>query len=210
MSKKTLIYALVLLVALSAVAAMAQGRAGKQQQGPPAGAPLACQTALGLSQAQIDQIAGIRNACMNDTADLRADLQARMREIAQLQAQPHPNVALINQKTAEANQIRAQVSERCAGAQAAVQNVLTPEQRAKCAQYGCGTGAGIGGPALGRGPCGAGLGQGAGACIAGQGMGKGPCCAGMAQGKGKGACGAGQGMGRGPCGAGQGAGRQAR
>lgn len=196
MSKKTLIYALVLLLALSATAALAQGRAGKQQQGPPAGAPLACQTTLGLSQAQVDQIAGIRNTCMNDTAQLRTDLQARMREISQLQAQPHPDVTLINQKTAEANQIRAQIRERCAGAQAAVQNVLTPEQRAKCAQYGCGAGAGIGGPGLGRGPCGAGLGKGAGACIAGQGMGKGPCGAGMAQGKGKGTRGAGQGTGR--------------
>ena len=162
MRRNTLIYALVLLVALSAVAAMAQGRGGKQQQGPPATAPLACQATLGLSQAQMDQIAGIRNANMNETAALRTELQARMREIAGLRAQANPDQALINQKTAEAEQLRTQLRDQTARSQAAVQNVLTPEQRAKCAQYGCGAGAGIGGPALGRGPCGAGLGQGAG------------------------------------------------
>lgn len=192
MNRTTLIYALVLLVAFSAVGALAQGRAAKQQ-GPPAGAPLTCQTALGLSQAQMNDISAIRSAFMNDTAALRTEMQNRMREIAGLRAQANPDQTLINQKMAEAEQVRARIRDRSARAQAAVQNVLTPEQRAKCAQYGCGAGAGMGGPGQGRGPCGAGLGPGAGACIG-------------AQGKGRGACGAGQGMGRGPCGAGMGAG----
>jgi len=187
MKRTTLIYVLVLLVALTAIVAMAQGRRANPPANQLAGCPATCQTALGLSQAQIAEMTRLRTTFMDDTAALRSDLQAKMKEIAELWAVADPDLQLIKQKAAEADQIRADIRDKAIDTRGAVLKVLTPEQRATCikrcqsGQCGCGMCGGLG---MGMGMCGIGGGNAAGLCP--QGMGRGWGGAGMGMGRGMG------------------------
>ena len=190
MKKTTLIYALVALLVLSAIVAMAQGRRAAVQPNQAAAPCFAnCQKALGLTQAQVAEMTSLKTACMNETAGLRADLQAKMKEIAGLWAVADPDLTLIKQKAAEADLIRAEIREKCIDTCGAVLKVLTPKQRAKCIKLcqtgqcgGCGMCCGLG---MGMGMCGMGAGNAAGVCPLGNGPGRG---AGMGLGAGRGGC----------------------
>jgi len=197
MRRNTLIYALVLLIALTAIVAMAQGKRGNPPVvNQPAACFANCQKVLGLSQAQVAEMTRIRTAFMNDTAGLQADLQAKMKEIAGLWAVQTPDLQLIKQKANEADQIRAQIRDKAIDARGAILEELTPAQRATCIKMcqsgkcGCGMGCGLG---MGMGMCGMAGGNAAGTCPMGMGMG-------MGMGKGRGGAGMGMGGGRGMCG----------
>jgi len=200
MKKTTFIYALVLLVALTAIVAVAQGRQANPPANKPVGCFATCQKVLGLSQAQIAEMTTVRTSFMNDTATLRTDLQAKMKEIAGLWAVADPDLELIKQKAAEADQIRAEIRDKGINARGAMLKVLTPAQRAACikqcqsGQCGCGMCDRLG---MGMGMCGMGCGNAAGGCPVGPGMGKG--CGGAGMGNGCGGAGMGNG-GRSMCG----------
>lgn len=192
--KRNLIFALSLLVIASAAfGVMAQNGRGAGKANVPAQQGMACANYLGLSQAQLDQIKQLRTDFANNTADLRADLQARHQEIMKLWAVPEPDVELIKSKAAQADAVMAQMRNKSIDLHAATLNVLTTEQRAKCTQC-CQSRQNVMGigPGMGMGMCGMG-----GGCFmgtgAGTGMGMGP---GAGKGMGSGADrGTGQGMG---------------
>ena len=192
MKKTALIYALVLLVAMTAIVAMAQGKRGNTPANQPGGCFVNCQKVLGLSQDQVAEMTRIRTAFTNDTAGLRTDLQAKMKETSALWAVEDPDLQAIKQKAAEADQIRAEIRDKAIDARGAILKQLTPAQRAKCIQQcqsgqcGCGM---CGGPGMGMGLCGMGGGNAAGTCPMGTGMGKGCGGAGMGMGGGRGTCG---------------------
>jgi Spy/CpxP family protein refolding chaperone len=190
MKRNIVIYALVLLIALTAIVAMAQGRRANAPANQPAGCFAACEKALGLSQSQVDEMTRIRTAFVNDTATLRTDLQAKMKEIAGLWAVDDPDLQLIKQKAAEADQIRAEVRDKAIETRGAILKVLTPEQRAICIRQCL------------SGQCGCGMCGGAGMCGMGSGNAAGSCPMGMSMGKGRGGAGMGMGRGMGPTGAG--------
>ena len=189
MKKTTLIYALVALLVLSAIIAMAAGRRANQQPNQAAGCFVNCQKALGLTQAQVAEMTRLKTACMNETAGLRADLQAKMKEMAGLWAVVDPDLTLIKQEAAKGDLIRAEIRDKCIDTCGAVLKVLTPDQRAKCIKLcqtgkcgGCGMCCGLG---MGMGMCGMGAGNAAGACPMGKGGGLG---AGMTPAAGRGGC----------------------
>lgn len=193
MKRTTLIYVLVVALALTAIVAMAQGkRANVLVANQPAGCMANCQKMLGLSQDQVAEMTRIRTSFMNDTAALRTDLQAKMKEIAGLWAVADPDLQLIKQKAAEADQVRADIRDKGIDARGAMLKVLTPAQRATCikrcqsGQCGCGMCDGLG---MGMGMCGMGGGNATGTCPMGMGMGKGRGGAGMGNGGGRGMCG---------------------
>jgi len=183
MKKISLAYALVMLLALTAIMAIAQGPQATKAMNCSA----ACQKTLGLSQDQVAEMTRIRTAFMNDTSTLRTDLQAKMKEIAALWAAEDPNLSLIKQKYAEADQIRAEIRDRSIDTRGAILKVLTPAQRANCikmcqgGQCDCGMCCGLG---MGMGMCGGNSGT----CPMGMGKGKG---GGMGMGGGRGGCGGG-------------------
>ena len=182
--KRNLIFALALMVIASAAfGVMAQKGRGTAANSP-AQQGMACTNYLGLSQAQLDQIKQIRTELWNDTADLRADLQAKRQEIMKLWAATEPDIDLIKSKAAQTDAVMAQMRNKSIDLHAAVLKVLTPEQRAKCAQccqsrqigMGMGSGMGMGMCGMGNGcpmgpNCPMGMGPGAGR---GMGMGMGP------------------------------------
>jgi Spy/CpxP family protein refolding chaperone len=184
MRRSILIYALVLLIALTAIVAMAQGRRVNPPANQPAGCFAMCQKVLGLSQDQVAEMTRIRTSFMNDTATLRTDLQAKMKEIADLWAVTDPDLQLIKQKAAEADQIRAEIRDKAIDARGAILKELTPAQRATCIKQ-CQSGQ------CGCGICGMGGGNAAGSCPMGMSMGKGRGGAGMGMGRGMGPTGAG-------------------
>jgi len=189
MKRTTLIYALVLLVALTAIVAVAQGRRANAPVNQPAGCFATCQKALGLSQSQVDEMTRLRTASVNDTATLRTDLQAKMKEIADLWLVADPDLQLIKQKAAEADQIGAEIRDKAIDTRGAVLKVLTPDQRTACikrcqsGQCGCGMCGGLG---MGMGMCGMGWGNAAGTCPLGPGIGRGRGGVGMGMGRGMG------------------------
>lgn len=186
MKRNLIVASVALAVVVATAGAMAQGRGkgpgpqqGKQQ--------IACAQALGLTQAQTDEIAKMRTAFWNDTSALRADCQAVCSEIKTLG--PNPDPKQLDEKNRELAAIRAEMQKRYAAFQQSVMNILTPEQKAKCQKMqqsgkngmGCGLGAcilgGAGGPGMGACPAGKamgpGCGMGPGACGKGAGYGKG-------------------------------------
>ena len=179
MKRTVFVCAMILLLALVVVGGMAQGRCGGKGPGMAAGNPgMTCQSILGLTQAQLDEIAKLKTAFWNDTTNLQTELQKRQQEIANLWTAQDPNLDLIKEKAADADSVRAQLRNKAIDLHGAVLKVFTPDQRAKCAEccqsgqcgMGCGIGAGIcpmGG--CGMGP-GAGMGMGGG-CGMGTGMG---------------------------------------
>lgn len=187
MKKTTLIYALVLLVALTAIVAIAQGRRANAPVNQPAGCMANCQAVLGLSQTQVADMSVIRKSFVDKTATLRTDLQAKMQEIAGLWAVAVPDLELIKQKAAEADQIRAKIRNQAIDARGAMLSQLIPEQRAICikqcqtGQCRCGICDVLG---MGMGMCGMVGGNAAGACPMGMGMGRGRGGAGMGMGRG--------------------------
>ena len=192
MKRTTLIYALVLLVALTAITAMAQGRRANRPVNQPDGCFANCQKVLGLSQDQIAEMTKIKTAFVNDTATLRADMPVKMKEIAGLWTVDDPDLQLIKQKAAQADEIRAEIRDKAIDARGAIFKVLTPVQRTTCikrcqsGECGCGL---CGGPGMGMGMCGMTCGNAAGTCLPGMGMGKGSGGAGMGMGGGCGMCG---------------------
>ncbi len=202
MKRMTLVYVLVAAMAAMAIMAVAQGP-GNRPGGGPGMCSAECQKALGLSQTQVADMAKIRKAFMDDTATLRADLQAKMQEIAGLWKVANPDLGLIKQRAAEADLIRAQIRDKAIDMRGAVLGVLTPEQRAKClercqsgqcGQCGCGA-CGMGMGMCGMGPGGMGQGCMGGGCgMMGPGAGMGPKKSGgqgMGPGAGPGSCGGG-------------------
>ncbi len=192
MKKTTLVYVLVVALALTAIVAMAQGR---RANAPVANQPAACfancQKALGLSQDQVAEMTRIRTSFLNDTAALRTDLQAKMKETASLWAVADPDLQLIKQKAAEADQIRAEIRDKAIDARGAILKVLTPAQRTTCinrcqsGQCGCGMCDGLG---MGMGMCGIGGVNAAGSCPMGIGRGRGGAGMGMGRGCGGAGC----------------------
>jgi len=202
MNRKMLIIALAALIVLTAIVAVAQGRRANAPAAQPLSCAARCQQVLNLTADQIAARTRIQTALANDTASLRADLQAKMKQIAALWAAQEPNTDQIKQLAAQADQIRAEIRDKAIDARAAWLNELTPAQRATCiqncqsGQCGCGM----------CGGCGMGMGMGCGAFGAAAGTGVCPMGAGrgygMGMGQGRGCCGMGMGMGRGPAGAG--------
>lgn len=193
MKKNMLIYAVTLLVVITAISAFAQGRKGNSAVNKPTTCPANCQKMLDLSSDQIVEMTRIRTAFTNDTASLRTELQTKMREIAALWAVNDPDLQLIKQKSADADAIRAEIRDKAIDARGAILKVLTPAQRAKCIQCcqngncACGLCGGLG-MGLGPGSCGMGAGNAAGTCPMGTNAGKGRGGAGMGMG-GQGMCG---------------------
>lgn len=200
MKRNILIFVLVALVALAAVMAIAQGKGGKCAV-KPGGCAAMCQQTLGLAPEQVAAIGEVRAALANDIAAPKADLQAKMKEVAAAWAVEEPDLMEIKRLAAEADQIRAVIRDRSIDAKGAVIRILTPEQRAKClkncqsigackcvncACVACNCGAGMG--ACGMGCCF--LSGDAKGCPMAVGKGNGPAC-------GMGPCG-----GKGPAGTG--------
>lgn len=192
-----LILALAVIVG-SVMAQQGRGMGPRMGQGP--NQQMNCQQYLGLNQTQVAEMQRLNTAFQNDTAALRTQLQTKQQEMAQLWTAQNPDLRRIKAKAGEMDQIRARIRDRAIDLHyTIVTRVLTPEQRAKCAECcrsgQCGMGCGMG---MGMCPMGGqGMGPGAGACqMGGPGMGPG---AGM----GPGGCKMGAGP-NGPCGAGMG------
>jgi len=187
MKRTILIYVLITLLALTTVVATAQGMRARNQL---AGPMMNCQKALGLSRTQIAEMTKVRTAFMNETATLRTDLQARMKEIAGLWAAKSPDLRLIKQEAAGADRIRAEIRDKAIDTRGAILKVLTPAQRTKCikrcqsGQCGCGMCGMCDGLGMGMGMSGMGGGNAAGTCPMGMGMGRGRGGAGMGMGRG--------------------------
>lgn len=179
MKRTALVCLLVVALMLTVVTAMAQGRRGMGRMTPPANPPMTCQSILGLSQAQIGEMDRMRAAFVADTERLRTELQTRQQDMLKLWAAPVLDVDLIKARAREADRIASQLRDKSIDLHAAMLGVLTPEQRAKCAQCcqsgQCGMGCGLGMGCPMTGGCGMGMGM-------GMGMGPGPRGGGMGMG----------------------------
>lgn len=201
MKKIAIIGVLILALAVIVGGVMAQqgrGMGPRLGQGP--NQPMNCQQYLNLNQAQMAEMQRLHAAFANDTAGLRTRLQSKQQEMAALWGAQNPDLGAIKAKAAEMDQVRAQIRDRAIDLHyAVVTQVLTPEQRAKCAECcrsgKCGMGCGMAEGACPMGACGMGMGPGAGNGPMGCGA-TGACPAGR-PGMGRGA-----GMGAGPNGAG--------
>jgi Spy/CpxP family protein refolding chaperone len=173
MKKIAIIGVLLLALAVIVGGVMAQGRGKGPGPGMGQGMnqPMNCQQYLGLNQAQVAEMQRLNTAFQNDTADLRTQLQTKQQEMAQLWAAADPSLRRIKAKAGEMDQIRARIRDRAIDLHyTIVTQVLTPEQRAKCAEC-CKSG-----------QCGMGCGMGAGVCPMGPGAGMGPGACGMGMG----------------------------
>lgn len=190
---------LVLAVALSAGAVMAQrGKQAAKPAGPPAMAPGMAggwcmgmgmlgklKTALNLTSEQVAQLQAIQKDFMDSTQGLRADIQAKMKQMLDLWKVDQPDAVAIKGLANELDALRSQIRDSAIDHAIQAIGVLTPDQRAKlrdmmsktpgmCMGMGCGLccGAGlcgpgmgcpIGGPGIGKGQGGPGRGMGPGA-----------------------------------------------
>jgi len=123
--------------------AMAQGR-GPRGQGPGRGF-----AALGISPEQRQQIDQLREAAVKQAEPLRAQLEAKWREMQQLWKADRPDKGAIVRKHGEVNAIREKQQSIWIDFRLQAHAVLTPEQRATWAAY-AGSGPGLGG-GFGRG-----------------------------------------------------------
>jgi Spy/CpxP family protein refolding chaperone len=189
MKRTTLIYAVVLVLALTAIVAVAQGRRANPPANQPAGCFANCQKMLGLSQNQVAEMTKLRTSFLNDTADLRTDMQAKIKQMADLWAVDDPNLGDIKAVAAQADTLNAEIRDKCIDTRGAMLKQLTKDQRAKCLKL-CQTGqcccgmCGVSGTGMGL--CGMGCGNAAGTCPMGMGMGRGRGGAGMGMGRGAG------------------------
>ena len=123
--------------------AMAQGR------GPRGGGPGRGFAALGISPEQKQQIDQLREAAVKQAEPLRAQLEAKWREMQQLWKADRPDKGAIVRKHGELNAIRDKQQNIWIDFRLQVHSLLTPEQRAKWADR-AGGGPGLGG-GFGRG-----------------------------------------------------------
>lgn len=106
---------------------------------------------LNLTNNQVTQLQSIRNQFLSDTQPLRAELQTRLKELAQLWTADKPKESAIRNKIAQIDALRAQIRDAMITRTFAVMRVLTTDQKAKLrnlvknrAGFGAGVGAGLG------------------------------------------------------------------
>jgi Spy/CpxP family protein refolding chaperone len=175
MRTRTIAALLIAALVLTAGAAMAQrGRGGPGQgMGMGMGMPGSCGLGLGLGMGpavvselgltndQVAQIQKITDQFVTDTQQLRAQLQTRLKELAQLWTAEEPNKSAIRSKIAEVDRVRAQIRDAMIDRTFATMKVLTPAQKTKLRDlvknrpgFGVGMGYGLGmGCGMGGGNC---------------------------------------------------------
>jgi periplasmic protein CpxP/Spy len=160
-----MVFALALTVAAGAALARGFGHMGGGPGGGPGHmgfgfGPRAAE-ALGLSADQQKQLADLRTKVDDELAPVRAQLEAKHKELWDLWTAPNPDRNAILAKQAEIEPLRQRVQAAMVDFRLAALKVLTPEQRTKAqslvAQHGGGFGPGAG-PGPGGCPCGAGAG----------------------------------------------------
>lgn len=116
---------------------------------------------LGLTNDQVAQLQKITNQFVVDTQQLRAQLQTKLNELAQLWTAENPNESAIRSKIAEVDQVRSRIRNAMVDRTFAVMKVLTPAQKTKLRGlvknrpgFGLGMGYGLGlGCGMGGGNC---------------------------------------------------------
>lgn len=174
---KLLAALLISALVLTAGAVIAQrGRGGRGQgmgMGMGMGMPGSCGLGLGLGMGpavvselgltndQVARLQKITDQFVTDTQQLRAQLQIRLKELAQLWTAEEPNKSAIRSKIAEVDHVRAQIRDAMIDRTFATMKVLTPAQKTKLRDlvknrpgFGVGMGYGLGlGCGMGGGNC---------------------------------------------------------
>lgn len=164
MRNRAIAILVIAALALAAGAVIAQrGRGGPGQgmgrvgAGGPCGLGLglglgpAVVTELGLSTDQTAQLQKITTQFVSDTQQLRAQLQAKLSELANMWTAQKPNESAIRSKIAEIDGTRAQIRNAMVDRTFAAMRVLTSQQKAKLRDlvknrpgFGLGIGCGLG------------------------------------------------------------------
>lgn len=116
---------------------------------------------LGLTNDQVARLQKITDQFVTDTQQIRAQLQTRLKELAQLWTAEEPNKSAIRSKIAEVDHVRAQIRDAMIDRTFATMKVLTPAQKTKLRGlvknrpgFGVGMGYGLGlGCGMGGGNC---------------------------------------------------------
>jgi len=140
---------------------MGMGMAGSCGLGLGLGMGPAAISELSLSNDQVAQLQKITNQFVSDTQQLRAQLQTRLNELAQLWTAEEPSRSAIRSKIAEVDHVRAQIRDAMIDRTFATMKVLTPAQKTKLRGlvknrpgFGVGMGYGLGlGCGMGGGNC---------------------------------------------------------
>jgi Spy/CpxP family protein refolding chaperone len=165
MKKTTLVgLGLMLVLVLTAVAALAWGPGFGPGFGRPFGGPANGVPPIpNLTAEQSAQIRSLRDGFLKENESLQKELYAKRTELRNLWQSPNPDQAAITAKRAELAGLQSQFREEAANQRLEIKKVLTPEQVAQIPAFGqdagFGTGAGFGsrgfGPPTGmRGPFG--------------------------------------------------------
>lgn len=161
MRKTVVAFGLVGLLVLTVSIALAWGPGwgrgmGPFGRGPGYGAPYGPGLAgINLSPDQIAKIQKIQSERFAEMAKLRTEMFTKAGELRALFGEPALDQANIAAKQKEIAALQAQMQEKALAARTAVAEVLTPEQRAQLPAFGPGAGPGFGpgfGPGRGFGP----------------------------------------------------------
>lgn len=164
MRSRYMVLWLVVCLAVAACAALSQrgrGGAGMGMQAAGAGQPCGLGIGLGLGPAaiqqlnltsnQVAQLQKIRDQFFSDTQPARAELQTRMKELAQLWTADKPSETAIRNKIAQMDTLRARIRNAVVDRTFAAMRVLTADQKAKLRTlvktrpgFGTGMGASLG------------------------------------------------------------------
>lgn len=158
------IIALLMVVVLLMTAGVAVAQRGRGGQGRGTGSGQSCGLGLGpgvvgelnLTQSQVSQLQKITNQFVSDTQPMRASLQNKCKELAQLWTAENPDRAAIRNKISEIDSIRSKIRDAMVERTFATMEVLSSSQKAKLRDlvknrpgFGAGMGCGLG---IGYGP----------------------------------------------------------
>jgi Spy/CpxP family protein refolding chaperone len=152
MKKTTIIGVyLVLMLALMAGVAWAQGPGFGRGFGPGYGGGYGYQAIPNLTAEQSSKIQALQQAHLTKIAPLRQALLSKRFELRNLWLTPNPDQAAVLAKQKEILNLQAQLQEEATRYRLEVRQVLTPEQQAQVgAFYGPGMGMGPGMSRMGR------------------------------------------------------------
>ncbi len=140
---------------------MGQGMGGSCGLGLGLGMGPGVVSELGLTNDQVARLQKITDQFVTDTQQLRAQLQADLKELAQLWTAEKPNESAIRNKIAEVDRVRTQIRNAMIDRTFAAMKVLTAAQKTKLRDlvknrsgFGVGMGYGLGlGCGMGGGNC---------------------------------------------------------
>lgn len=140
--KKTNIITVAMVIVLSASLAFA-GPAGRGMGPGPGMSPYAASN-LELTPEQSQKLTALQEAYLKDITPLRNRLFSKKAEMRLLWSSQTPDREKITAKQKEVSELERQIQEKAIKYQIESRNILTPEQRAKAANFGYGRGFGPG------------------------------------------------------------------